>query len=580
MAAGTEIERLFVKIEGDLSGLNASMAKAGDTVDRAQKGMEASLGRMGRAFKTAGAAMAGVFGVTSVATAVAGVNRLQQGAMDYASAIKDAAIQTGFGTTALQELQFQAVRMGLSEESLSNGLRRMNQKIGEARTEGGAAAQAFQRLGVELADASGNALGNESVFRSLIERLKAVQDPAIRAANAFELFGREAGPKFLELIGEGTAGLDKYAAAAHKAGTVLDEQYIESLKKAQEELAVLDKQIEVNTARAFGTTEPIMRQWKETLQSITATLAEMKEDDSFQQGMAVLAGTTMPRTQQATQAVVDVLYELERRWGSINDAGPLNLEVRSQSIPFAPGKDANTPAPAVEDPEVEKQRLATEAYVRDWHERVQAQMEAEDEIADYNEAALEEERRRSDEYTELWWSRVEEQMDAEEALAQFEEQKNAERFAAAKGALGNLSTLMASENRKMFEVGKAAAIAETIINTYEAAQKAFTSLADIPYVGPALGAAAAAAAIAGGLARVQAIKNTSFGSRSVNVGVGNNVSVGSSAGGAGAGAGGGASGNIYISLKGQDLFSGDAVRQLIERISEAQGDGSRIAVVS
>jgi TP901 family phage tail tape measure protein len=54
---------------------------------------------------------------------------------------------------------------------------------------------------------------------------------------------------------------------------------------------------------------------------------------------------------------------------------------------------------------------------------------------------------------------------------------------------------------------KAMAIAQTVIETYKAAQAAFSSQALIPYVGPALAAAAAAAAIASGMARVHAISS-------------------------------------------------------------------------
>jgi TP901 family phage tail tape measure protein len=68
----------------------------------------------------------------------------------------------------------------------------------------------------------------------------------------------------------------------------------------------------------------------------------------------------------------------------------------------------------------------------------------------------------------------------------------------------------AKENKAMFAVAKAAAIASTIIETYSSAQKAFSSMAGIPIVGPALGAVAAAAAIGGGMARVAAIRSQSM----------------------------------------------------------------------
>ena len=54
-------------------------------------------------------------------------------------------------------------------------------------------------------------------------------------------------------------------------------------------------------------------------------------------------------------------------------------------------------------------------------------------------------------------------------------------------------------------IGKAAAIAETAINTYRGAQAAYAALAGVPIIGPGLGAVAAGAAIAAGLANVKKI---------------------------------------------------------------------------
>jgi hypothetical protein len=70
-----------------------------------------------------------------------------------------------------------------------------------------------------------------------------------------------------------------------------------------------------------------------------------------------------------------------------------------------------------------------------------------------------------------------------------------------------MSQLQKSENSKAAAIGKAAAIAQAIVDTYKGATSAYASMAGIPYVGPALGIAAAAAAIAAGLANVQAIRS-------------------------------------------------------------------------
>lgn len=60
------------------------------------------------------------------------------------------------------------------------------------------------------------------------------------------------------------------------------------------------------------------------------------------------------------------------------------------------------------------------------------------------------------------------------------------------------------ENNALY---KAAAITQTIIETYKGAQAAFSALAPIPIVGPVLGGAAAAAAVAAGMARVGQIRS-------------------------------------------------------------------------
>lgn len=72
-------------------------------------------------------------------------------------------------------------------------------------------------------------------------------------------------------------------------------------------------------------------------------------------------------------------------------------------------------------------------------------------------------------------------------------------------ALGQLTILMSSENKKAAAIGKAAAIAKATTDTYVAANASYSAMAGIPVVGPVLGAIAAAAAIAAGLINVAKI---------------------------------------------------------------------------
>lgn len=88
--------------------------------------------------------------------------------------------------------------------------------------------------------------------------------------------------------------------------------------------------------------------------------------------------------------------------------------------------------------------------------------------------------------------------------AGIEEQKAQFKIGVASATFGNLATILGKESA----AGKAAAVAQTTIDTYQSATAAYKSLAGIPVVGPALGAVAAGAAIVSGLANVKKITST------------------------------------------------------------------------
>lgn len=107
-------------------------------------------------------------------------------------------------------------------------------------------------------------------------------------------------------------------------------------------------------------------------------------------------------------------------------------------------------------------------------------------------------------------SRLENEFNSERRRLQIDQWKQA--TSAFSDFQDNMAILAGTGSKKLAAIYKASAIANTIIKTYESAQNAFASLSSIPYVGPALGAAAAGAAIAAGMARVQAIKSQPVGS--------------------------------------------------------------------
>lgn len=163
----------------------------------------------------------------------------------------------------------------------------------------------------------------------------------------------------------------------------------------------------------------------------------------------------------------------------------------------------------------------------------------------------------------------------EQKRAEEEKRIEAEKEAAKKAilsqAFGGLTSLMNSNSRKMFEVGKAAAIGQAIISTYTGMNKALE-------LGWPLGPIAAAAIGVQGFARVQSIRSQSFGG-----------------GKAGAGGAGGSvtqnvnaqnepvqpqrTANVSIAVDGSPLLR-DLARSLVRPLNELQQEGYTLGAVN
>jgi hypothetical protein len=108
-------------------------------------------------------------------------------------------------------------------------------------------------------------------------------------------------------------------------------------------------------------------------------------------------------------------------------------------------------------------------------------------------------------------------LEKEKILAEQRAKAQTAYLGATKNVLGNVASAFndyykatGEKHKAFFAVYKAASIAETMIGTYQAAQSIYASTAKIPYVGQYLAPAAAAAAIAAGIARVSLIQAQSF----------------------------------------------------------------------
>jgi hypothetical protein len=143
-------------------------------------------------------------------------------------------------------------------------------------------------------------------------------------------------------------------------------------------------------------------------------------------------------------------------------------------------------------------------------------------------------------------------------------------------AMAEQLTSVSTTSRAMFNIQKAANISQAIMDTYAGANRA---LKDYP---APWSYAVAGATLAAGLSRVASIKSQTFGGASTAAASTGGAGVAATSGMAQqAGGGGGAAMNQSITVQGigaDSLFSGDAVRTLIDRLIDAQRNGARIVL--
>jgi hypothetical protein len=170
--------------------------------------MSGEIGRLGRRTLFAGgAAAAGIFGIAN-STAGLGDN------------VAKSADKMGIGISALQELRYAAERSGVSTQKLDSSTERFVKRLGEARQGGGAAAKAYEQLGLDahkLAE-----LTPDAALGVVADRLAQVENHTDKVALAAQFFGRE-GVAMVNMLKDGSAGLDQLRQEARETGYVLSD---------------------------------------------------------------------------------------------------------------------------------------------------------------------------------------------------------------------------------------------------------------------------------------------------------------------------------------------------------------------
>ena len=345
----------------------------------------------------------------------------------------------------------------------------------------------------------------------------------------------------------------------------------EKIKETKEMIAQISRlrAAEIKSAESGKVNSTIVGGYTESIKKLNASLTELNATLDTSEGKT--GGKIVdPEALKAAQDEANSRLKIIKDSTALESEFIRNANVSNNSILLEGYSEAEAA--------LQNRYLNEQTMLKAHHQALLEQMEenktliAENELLDAEEkAALVEEYRKAEidatQNHQIKLTEIEE--DAAKARVEIKKMEESAKRKAVAGAFSDMSQLMNTESRKLFEIGKTAAIASALVNGYEAAVANFKIGSSIG--GPVVGAAFAAASLAATFAQIKSIQATQFGSsgsgQSIQGGqVSNNVNNG------GVGPQENNRQDISISVTGGD----DAGRSLLGLINMTLADGGKI----
>ena len=186
-----------------VDNLDKAYEKASKEAKKSAKKQKEALEQVSKKSKAVGKDIKGAFSAIAVGAAAAGAAVLMFGQKmaDMSNQLVDASAKTGVNVDTLNGLRLAAEGSGLAFEELEMGLIRLPQMMNQAANGSKKAQEAFQKLGVattQTVDGFEQLRTADEVLKDVFHSLQQVTSQEEKAALAAEIFGRNAGPKFIQ----------------------------------------------------------------------------------------------------------------------------------------------------------------------------------------------------------------------------------------------------------------------------------------------------------------------------------------------------------------------------------------------
>lgn len=317
-----KVAEAYVDLVVRMDKLQAQFTEARKVTERSSKRMADSIdrvdGRLGRAAATA-ASFGKAFAALGAGAAIAGLVSVTKQAISAADALAKTADKVGFTIESLQELRFAAERSGVAQQTLDLALQRFSRRVGEAAQGTGELKDTLAKYNVQVRDSAGNLRNNVDILKDLADVIAGTKEEQERLRIAFKAFDSE-GAALVNLLRDGSAGIEELSARARELGGVLSEDSVRAAEAADDALTDLSTALGAVGNEAFEKAIPAIKRLTEFLAGDGLKIVRTF-GIAFERLFANPEEKSLDTVRFELALTTDAIAELQTKIKELNDAG-------------------------------------------------------------------------------------------------------------------------------------------------------------------------------------------------------------------------------------------------------------------
>lgn len=235
---------------------------------------------------------------------------------------------TGISTEKLQELQYAAELVDVSVDTISGSMTKNLKAMDSAREGTGAAAEAYEKLGVSVTNADGSLRDQEEVYWEVIDALGNVSNETERDALAMDILGKSA-KELNPLIEAGSDTMAALAEEAHETGYVMSDETLDAFGAFDDQMQRFNNATENAKHSLGGVLLPLLGDLAgEGTDLLNEFSKAMQGTDGDLDAMADVMGEMIPKVINA------IMKQLPKLVGLIAKVVPQLVDVLVQNLPL------------------------------------------------------------------------------------------------------------------------------------------------------------------------------------------------------------------------------------------------------